>query len=58
MREIEHPPHAASLLESMRSIGYTLESALADILDNSLSANAKNIYVEFRPHDIPGGYRS
>lgn len=53
MKEIEHPPHAASLLESMRSIGYTLESALADILDNSLSANAKNIFVEFRPHDIP-----
>ncbi|WP_123474605.1 ATP-binding protein [Pseudomonas canadensis] len=53
MREIEHPPHAASLLESMRSIGYTLESALADILDNSLSANARNIFVEFRPHDEP-----
>lgn len=53
MKEIEHPPHAASLLESMRSIGYTLESALADILDNSLSANAKNISVEFRFHDEP-----
>ncbi|WP_201193315.1 ATP-binding protein [Pseudomonas fluorescens] len=53
MREIEHPPHAASLLESMRSIGYTLESALADILDNSLSANAKNIDIEFRPYDEP-----
>ena len=53
MREIEHPPHAASLLESMRSIGYTLESALADILDNSLSANAKNIDIEFRPYDDP-----
>ena len=53
MREIEHPPHAASLLESMRSIGYTLESALADILDNSLSANAKNIEIEFRSYDEP-----
>ncbi|WP_421555431.1 ATP-binding protein [Pseudomonas kitaguniensis] len=53
MKEIEHPPHAASLLESMRSIGYTLESALADILDNSLSANARNIIIEFRPQDEP-----
>lgn len=53
MREIEHPPNAASLLESMRSIGYTLESALADILDNSLSANAKSIDIEFRPFDEP-----
>ncbi|WP_397451819.1 ATP-binding protein [Pseudomonas sp. NA-150] len=53
MREIQHPPHAASLLESMRSIGYTLESALADLIDNSLSAKAKDINIEFRPFVDP-----
>lgn len=53
MREIQHPPHAPSLLESMRSIGYSLESALADLIDNSISARAKNINIEFRPYDTP-----
>ena len=41
------PPHAAALAQSMRSIGYTLETALADIVDNSISANAANIEVAF-----------
>lgn len=53
MREIEHPPHAASLLESMRSIGYSIDSALADLIDNSISAKAKHINIEFRPFDDP-----
>lgn len=53
MREILHPPHAPSLLESMRSIGYSLESALADLIDNSISAKAKRINIEFRPSDTP-----
>lgn len=53
MKEIQNPPHAPSLLESMRSIGYSLESALADIIDNSISAKAKRINIEFRPTDAP-----
>ena len=32
---------------SMRSIGYTFESAIADIIDNSISAHAKNILLSF-----------
>ena len=32
-----------AMLESLRSIGYDFNSALADILDNSISAKAKNI---------------
>jgi len=51
MREIDHPPDAASLMESMRSIGYSLDSALADLLDNSISANASQIDIEFRPSE-------
>lgn len=53
MIEINHPPDAPSLLESMRSIGYSLESALADIVDNSISARARNIAIEFRPEPVP-----
>jgi hypothetical protein len=49
MREIDHPPDAASLLQSLRSIGYSLESALSDLIDNSISAKARNVTIEFRP---------
>ena len=40
-------PKADSLMGSMRSIGYTFESAIADIIDNSISAHAKNITMSF-----------
>jgi hypothetical protein len=36
-------PHASMLIESMRDIGYSLESALADIIDNSITAGAESI---------------
>lgn len=38
-------PSAARLLESMRDIGYSFESALADIVDNSISAGASRIEI-------------
>lgn len=38
-------PSAARLLESMRDIGYSFESALADIVDNSISAHASRIEI-------------
>lgn len=31
----------------MRDIGYTLESALADVIDNAISANASTIHVNY-----------
>lgn len=40
-------PHAASLSQSMRDIGYSLETAIADIIDNSIAAGAENIYLYF-----------
>ena len=43
-------PRADVLIESMRSIGYTFESALADIIDNSISALSKNININFDPN--------
>ena len=41
------PPHAAALAESMRDIGYTLETAIADIIDNSITAGASRIDLAF-----------
>ncbi len=38
-------PNAAMLMESMRSIGYSFETAVADIIDNSIFAKAKNIRI-------------
>jgi hypothetical protein len=40
-------PNPAALIESLRSVGYTLPSAVADIVDNSIAASAKNIFVNF-----------
>lgn len=48
LRSIDAPP-APSLLESMRSIGYTVESAVADIIDNSIAAEASSVDVLFSP---------
>lgn len=44
-RTADATPRASSLIESLRDIGYSLETALADIIDNSLTAGAKNIRI-------------
>ena len=41
----ELPPSAASLVLSLRDLGYSLETAVADIVDNSLAAGATSIRV-------------
>ena len=46
-RQIKNIPKADHLMGSMRSMGYTFESAIADILDNSISANCRNIQLYF-----------
>jgi len=38
-------PKASSILDSLRSIGYHLQTALSDIIDNSISANASIIEI-------------
>ena len=40
-------PHASSLIESLRAFSYELPTALADLIDNSITAGAKNIWVDF-----------
>ncbi|SCE78320.1 Histidine kinase-, DNA gyrase B-, and HSP90-like ATPase [Micromonospora coriariae] len=41
----EARPSAASLVESLRDFGYSLETALADIVDNSVSADATRVEI-------------
>lgn len=49
--KIENMPSPSVLMNSMRSIGYTFKTALADIVDNSISACAKNVYIEIPIND-------
>ena len=46
MEKYTLPPRAASLSESMRDIGYSLETAIADIIDNSIANSALIDLVE------------
>lgn len=41
------PPRASVLAESLRAFGYDLGTAIADLVDNSISAGAKNVWVDF-----------
>jgi len=41
-------PNPKSTINSYRSFGYNLSTAIADIVDNSISANAKEIIVEYK----------
>jgi len=47
------PPNAPTLMESTRAIGYSAEAAIADIIDNSISAMANNIEIDFFPKGNP-----
>lgn len=48
LREEPLPPYAPAMLDSMRAIGYSFEAALADIVDNSVAAEATKVDVQFR----------
>ncbi|MDX2426333.1 MAG: ATP-binding protein [Cycloclasticus sp.] len=38
-------PGASAMIESLRAYGYSLNSAIADLLDNSITAHAKNVWI-------------
>ena len=44
---LEVPPLASQLMQSLRSIGYTTQAAIADVIDNSLGAEATRIEIDF-----------
>jgi len=41
------------MLDSMRAIGYSFEAALADIVDNSVAAEATRVDIQFRTAPTP-----
>lgn len=53
MATLPLPPLAGPFIQSLRSIGYSLESAVADVIDNSISAQATTVevYTEWRNCD-------
>lgn len=40
-------PEPSALVESLRAFGYSLRTAIADLIDNSIAAKAKNVWVHF-----------
>lgn len=46
-KDRRHIPKASTLMGSLRSMGYSFESAVADVVDNSISAHAKNVRILF-----------
>ena len=49
--ELELAPRASALVESLRDMGYSLQTALADVIDNSITAGAHNIELLADTHD-------
>ena len=45
MRVFEIAPKPSALIESMRDIGYSLSTALADLIDNCIAARAETVQV-------------
>jgi len=41
------PPRADAMIASMRAIGYDLAMAIADLIDNSIFAGARNIWIKY-----------
>jgi len=41
------PPRAGAMMEALRGLGYSTAAALADIVDNSVSAGAREIWISF-----------
>src|SRR5262245_21235687 len=41
-------PDPSSMIESMRAAGYTLPTAVADLIDNSIAANSRSVWLRFQ----------
>ena len=48
METAKAEPEASSMIETFRAVGYNWETAIADIIDNSISAGAKNIWINYK----------
>lgn len=50
---IELPPNAPMLMHSLRAVGYTTAAAVADLIDNSIAAAARNVAIRFTASPEP-----
>ncbi|MEJ0022920.1 MAG: ATP-binding protein [Alphaproteobacteria bacterium] len=50
-RTIDIPPKASALINSLRGLGYSPETAIADLVDNSITAGATAVEVDLRWND-------
>src|SRR5437868_3016398 len=55
MTSSELIPSARRLMESLRDVGYDLVAAVADLVDNSIDADAENVRIDIG-HDLEGGW--
>lgn len=53
MSTSELMPPDSDLLESMRAVGYSVDTAIADLIDNSLAAGAKTVQIGFESEGQP-----
>jgi hypothetical protein len=44
----ETPPKAGVMINTFRAFGYNLQTAIADIIDNSISARATNVWIDYK----------
>ena len=54
--KIRNVPSPDVLMNSLRSMGYSFKTAIADIIDNSISVEARNIWIDFPSYDNKGLY--
>lgn len=47
LETVRAEPEARSMIETFRAIGYSVETAVADIVDNAVSAGATSIWIDF-----------
>jgi hypothetical protein len=47
LKEVCQPPRASAFIASLRAIGYSFNTAVADIVDNSVAAKATRIEISF-----------
>ncbi|MDP2782876.1 AIPR family protein [Devosia sp.] len=50
-RTIEIPPKASALINSLRGLGYSPETAIADLIDNSITAGAVTVEIDLQWND-------
>jgi hypothetical protein len=57
-QDAENPPQPFAWVEAMRSVGYSPPTALAELVDNSITAGARNITIRMSLPRSPaiGGY--